>query len=67
MVDKEMMIIKMMKSKNWQIKFVARNLLNPAIKQTQMIRNINTGITTNEVVSSYKKGSQFNLSVKYSF
>lgn len=54
-------------SKNWQIKFVARNLLNPAIKQTQMIRNINTGITTNEVVSSYKKGSQFNLSVKYSF
>lgn len=54
-------------STNWQVKFVCRNLLNPAIEQTQKIRDINTGITTNEVVNSYKKGSQFNLSLKYSF
>ncbi|WP_347923080.1 TonB-dependent receptor [Pontimicrobium sp. SW4] len=54
-------------SANWQIKLVGKNLLNPAIEQTQMVRNINTGVTTNEVVSSYKKGSQFSLSLKYLF
>ena len=54
-------------SKNWQIKFVGKNLLNPAIEQTQMIKNLNTQVTTNEIVSFYKKGSQFNLSLRYSF
>ena len=49
------------------LRLVGRNLLNPTIKQTQLIRDINTTTTTNEVVSSYKKGSQFNLSLKYSF
>ena len=52
---------------NWQIKLVGKNLLNPSIKQTQMIRNINSGITTNEVVSFYKKGSQFSLNIQYRF
>jgi len=49
------------------LKLVGRNLLNPNIEQTQLIRNINTSSTTNEIVSSYKKGRQFNLSLKYSF
>lgn len=50
-----------------QLKFVGRNLLNPEIKQTQLIRNINSGVETNETVLSYKKGSQLSLSLKYTF
>lgn len=49
------------------LKFVGKNLLNPDIDQTQIIRNINTGIETNETVSSYKKGSLLSLNVKYTF
>ncbi|MGJ5642787.1 carboxypeptidase-like regulatory domain-containing protein [Formosa sp. S-31] len=50
-----------------QLKFVGRNLLNPEIEQTQLIRNINTGEETNETVSSYRKGSLLSLSLKYTF
>ncbi|UKM66048.1 TonB-dependent receptor [Flavobacteriaceae bacterium GSB9] len=50
-----------------QLKFTGRNLLNPEIKQTQLIRNLNTGIETNETVLSYKKGSLLSLSLKYTF
>ncbi len=49
------------------IKFIGRNLLNPDIQQTQLIRNINTNVETNEIVSSYKKGSLLSLSLKYTF
>ncbi len=49
------------------LKFVGRNLLNPSIEQTQLIRDINTGVETNEVVSSYKKGSLLSLNLKYTF
>ncbi|WP_299776784.1 TonB-dependent receptor [uncultured Formosa sp.] len=52
---------------NLLIKFTGGNLLNPEIKQTQNIRNINTGIQTNETVLSYKKGSLLSLSLKYTF
>lgn len=48
-------------------RLVGRNLLNPAIKQTQDIRNLNTGITTTETVQEYKKGSQLSVSLKYTF
>ena len=47
------------------LKFVGRNLLNPDIDQTQLIRNINTGVETNATVLSYKKGSLLSLSLKY--
>ncbi|MDD7887924.1 TonB-dependent receptor [Flavivirga sp. 57AJ16] len=49
------------------LKFIGRNLLNPDIEQTQLIRDINTSVETNEVVSSYKKGSLLSLSLKYTF
>lgn len=49
------------------LKFVGRNLLNPDIDQTQLIRDINTGEETNETVLSYKKGSLLSLSLKYTF
>jgi TonB-dependent receptor len=52
---------------NLLLKLVGRNLLNPEIKQTQKVRSLITNIETNELVSSYKKGSQLTLSVKYTF
>ncbi len=54
-------------SEKIDLKLIASNLLNPSIEQTQKIRSINNGVTTNELVNSYKNGSQFNLSLKYSF
>lgn len=54
-------------TKNLQIKLVGRNLMNPEIKQTQDIKDIITGVETNETVLSYKKGSQLTLGFKYDF
>ena len=54
-------------TKKLTARFVGRNLLNPAIKQTQDIVNLNTGLTTTETVSEYRKGSQISLSLKYTF
>ena len=60
-------VLSKMLTKKLQIKLVCRNLLNPDIQQTQLIRDINTGVETDEVVLSYKKGAQLNLSLKYDF
>lgn len=49
------------------LKLIGRNLLNPDIKQTQLVQDLNTGIETNETVLSYKKGSLLGLSLKYTF
>jgi hypothetical protein len=54
-------------TKNLQVKLVGRNLMNPEIKQTQDIKNIITGVETNETVLSYKKGSQLTLGFTYNF
>ena len=54
-------------NKNLMVKLVGRNLLNPEIKQTQLVKSLITDIETNETVLSYKKGSQVTLSVKYTF
>ncbi|MFC2109690.1 outer membrane beta-barrel protein [Bacteroidota bacterium] len=54
-------------SEKLSLKLRGRNLLNPAIKQSQKILPLSTGVETNEVVSSYKKGSQVTLSLKYKF
>ena len=54
-------------NKNLSLKLVGRNLLNPEIKQTQLIKSLITDIETKETVLSYKKGSQLTVSVKYTF
>ena len=54
-------------TKNLAVKLVGRNLLNPEIKQTQLVKSFITSIETNETVLSYKKGSQLTVSFKYSF
>ncbi|WP_321369006.1 TonB-dependent receptor domain-containing protein [uncultured Draconibacterium sp.] len=46
------------------LKFSGKNLLNPEIKQTQEITPTSTGVTTTEVVNSYKKGINLSLSLK---
>lgn len=61
------LVISKMLTEKLQLKLVGRNLLNPEIQQTQLIRDINTGVETDEVVLSYKKGAQLNLSLKYNF
>lgn len=50
-------------SKRIGVKFSGKNLLNPKIEQTQEIKPLSTGIITNEVVSSYKKGINLSLGV----
>tara|TARA_B110000240_G_C13249834_1_gene346951 strand:+ start:12 stop:674 length:663 start_codon:yes stop_codon:yes gene_type:complete len=54
-------------SKNLLVKLVGRNLLNPDIKQTQLVRSLINGVETNQTVLSYKKGSQLTVSFKYTF
>ncbi len=54
-------------TKDLMLKLVARNILNPEIKQTQKVRSLVTNIETNETVLSYKKGSQLSLSFTYDF
>jgi outer membrane receptor protein involved in Fe transport len=61
------LVVSKMLTEKLQIKLVGRNLLNPDIQQTQLIKDINTGVETDEVVLSYKKGAQVNLSLKYNF
>ncbi|WP_237276902.1 TonB-dependent receptor [Tenacibaculum ovolyticum] len=53
--------------KGFTVKLVGKNLLNPAINQTQLVRDLNTLIQTNETVKSYKKGRQLTLSLNYTF
>ena len=54
-------------SNNLLLKLIGKNLLNPEIKQTQLVKSLITDIETNQTVLSYKKGSQLSLSVKYTF
>ncbi len=53
--------------KHWSIRLTGRNLLNPEIKRTQLVRPSTTGIETEQVVRSYTAGSQIRLGVNYKF
>ncbi|WP_438988756.1 carboxypeptidase-like regulatory domain-containing protein [Polaribacter sp.] len=59
--------------KNLSVKLIGRNLLNPDIQQTQKITQFdNTGSgqilgVTDQVVQSYKRGSQISLNFSYKF
>ncbi|WP_299434012.1 TonB-dependent receptor [uncultured Maribacter sp.] len=61
------LVLSKMLTKKLQLKLVGRNLLNPDIQQTQLIQDLNTGVESDKVVLSYKKGAQLNLSLKYNF
>lgn len=49
------------------LKFLARNLLNPEIKLTQNVKDLNSGEEKNYVVDAYKKGVKLQLSINYTF
>lgn len=49
------------------LKLLGRNLLNPKIEQTQLVKSLSTGVETNETVSSYKKGERLSFSLNYTF
>ncbi|MEM7086395.1 MAG: TonB-dependent receptor [Bacteroidota bacterium] len=52
---------------HWRVGLSAKNLLDPEIKRTQLIRPSTTGIETNETVLSYTRGMQLGLNLNYSF
>jgi hypothetical protein len=60
-------IVKKTLSDRLQIGITAKNLLNPNISLTQLVKNPNTGIETNETVLTYKKGRQLRLNLNYTF
>lgn len=52
---------------HWSVGLRARNILNPTIKRTQLVKPSTTGIETEETVLSYSKGAQYGLNLRYSF
>lgn len=52
---------------NWTFRLTGRNLLNPEVRRTQLIRPSTTGIETEETVRSYSNGAQISLGVNYKF
>ena len=52
---------------HWQLRLIGRNLLNPEIKRTQLVKPSTTGIEREEVVRSYKVGTQLQLGLSYTF
>lgn len=49
------------------LKFTGRNLLNPIIKQSQLITPLTGAPAFNDTVLSYTRGSQVSLNVSYKF
>ena len=54
-------------SEKLSLRIRGKNLLNPAIEQTQLVRSLVNGVETDETVVSYKKGSQVTFSLAYKF
>ena len=54
-------------SEKLSLRIQGKNLLNPDIQQTQLVRSLVDGIETDETIVSYKKGSRVNLSLTYKF
>lgn len=52
---------------HWTLRFIGRNLLNPEIRRTQLVKPSTTGIQTEETVRSYTSGATLNLGFSYSF
>ena len=53
--------------KHWKVGLSVKNLLDPEIKRTQLIRPSTTGIETEETVLSYTRGIQVGFNLNYSF
>lgn len=53
--------------KHLRIRLIGRNLLNPDIKRTQLVRPSTTNIETEQTVRSYTSGRQLSLGINYKF
>lgn len=54
-------------SEHFSVKLVGKNILNPSIEQSQKVKPLSSGIETNEIISSYKKGLNLSIGFKYIF
>lgn len=52
---------------HWTVRFLGRNLLNPDIKRTQLVKPSTTNVETDEIVRSYTSGTTLSLGLNYSF
>jgi TonB-dependent receptor len=59
--------VKKVLSDNLDVNLTARNILNPNIELTQLVKDPNTGIETNETVLSYTRGRQLSITFNYNF
>lgn len=59
--------VKKVLSDKLDINLTARNILNPNIKLTQLVKDPNTAIETNETVLSYTRGRQLSITFNYNF
>lgn len=53
--------------RHWKLSFNGENLLNPVIKQTQLVRSPITNIETEETVLSYTSGVGISFGLSYNF
>lgn len=51
----------------WKISLKGKNLLDPTMKRTQLVRPSTTGIERKETVRSYRRGSSVSLGLGYEF
>lgn len=54
-------------TKNFKIGLSGKNILNPEIKRTQLIKPSTTNVETEETVLSYTRGARFGLNLNYTF
>lgn len=54
-------------TKNFKIGISGKNILNPEIKRTQLIKPSTTNVETEETVLSYTRGARFGLNLNYTF
>lgn len=54
-------------NKHFKIGISGKNILNPEIKRTQLIKPSTTNVETKETVQSYARGARFGLNLNYTF
>ncbi len=53
--------------KHFRVRLIGRNLLNPTIKRTQLVKPSTTNIETEQTVRSYTIGTNLSLGINYKF
>lgn len=61
------LIVRKSFGEHWQLGLSAKNILNPEIERTQLVRPSTTGIEREETVLSYSRGAQLGINLNYTF